>query len=176
MSTPSWEEWEQTVQRELGLDATICSGNQFHDQGDAKDNTNPRDDDFRLMVDCKYTDNASFSVSKKIRQFIDLAAESGKRGILAIRLWPRGQLNPEDFVVLTFDDFQELLAKAKEPRYTIAVDEPSERKTIQEPLNREPRCPNAGKLCFCTGLCQKPVPGSAHDGPNFNGWSTQYGV
>lgn len=57
-----WESWEHEVQKRLGLSATICSGNKWNDVGDAKDNSNPRDNDFPLVVDCKYCVDAETEI------------------------------------------------------------------------------------------------------------------
>jgi hypothetical protein len=116
---PGWEQWEHDVQETLGLDATICSGSKFNDIGDATDNCPPQDDSFRLLVDCKYTEAASHSVTAKFMgQWVDRATEHGKRFVLALRLWPRGAYGPRDYVVLTLDDFAELLGLAREGQQT----------------------------------------------------------
>lgn len=114
IKAPTWEQWEANLQELLGLDATICSGNQFYDIGDAADHANPNDVSFRLLVDCKYTEHLSWSLrAKEVGQWVDRAAEVGKRGMMAIRLWPRGALLPRDYVVLTADDFAEIYERAK---------------------------------------------------------------
>ena len=111
---PGWSQWEADIQQLLGLDATVCSGNQFNDIGDATSNDSPRDSSFRLLVDCKYTEHMSWSLrAKEVGQWMDRAMEAGKRGMMAVRLWPRGALLPRDYVVLTADDFAELYGKAK---------------------------------------------------------------
>ena len=110
---PNWEQFEHDIQEILGLDATICSGNQWHDQGDAVDNTNPYDNSFRLLVDAKFTEHMSYSVmGSKMRRWCETGTEKGKRAILALRFWPRGQQSPDDFVMLSFDDFAELYERA----------------------------------------------------------------
>lgn len=112
--TPAWEQFEHDVQEMLGLDATICSGNKFNDIGDATDNRPPGDDSFRLLIDCKYTEQVSFSVGAKFMgQWVDRATEWGKRFVLAIRFLPRGASSPREYVVLTLDDFAELLEAAR---------------------------------------------------------------
>ena len=111
---PTWERWERDVQETLGLDATVCSGNKFNDIGDATDNRPPGDDSFRLLVDCKFTEHFSYSVTaRKMRRWGETGTEKGKRAILALRFWPRGQQQPDDFVVMDFDDFAELLEAAR---------------------------------------------------------------
>lgn len=116
--TDQWEAWEHEVQKRLGLSATICSGNKWHDTGDAKDNSNPRDNDFPLIVDCKYTSKLAFSLHSKIlEKWLDKGQEMGKRAILALRFGPSqvtGSVNwqTHDYVVMSMDDFQELWEKA----------------------------------------------------------------
>lgn len=110
---PSWEAWEQQLQADLGLDSTICSGNQWNDQGDASDNTAPQDSSFRLLVDAKYTEKLSYSLAlRNWHQWRAAAVELGKRPIIAVRYWARGVGVPTDVVVMDYDDFQELREKA----------------------------------------------------------------
>lgn len=86
----------------MGLDATICSGSKFNDPGDATHHHNPHDQ-FRLLVDCKYTDTKSYSVSGKfMSQWTDRSTELGKRFIVALRL------QDEDYVVMSMNDFEEM--------------------------------------------------------------------
>lgn len=100
-------DWEDEVQGRFGLSATVCSGNKFYDQGDAVDNSNPRDSWFRMMVDCKYTAMKSYGLNaSKVSQFFQQAAANGKRGIMAIRFRPD---TPLDLVVIGIDDFHEML-------------------------------------------------------------------
>lgn len=111
---PGWQQWETDLQEMLGLDATICSGNQWQDTGDAVDNTNPRDNGFRLLVDGKYTDGVGWPVPMKtVHQWLETAVEKGRRGMVAVRSWPRGQFGPRDYVILDANDFAELYEKAK---------------------------------------------------------------
>lgn len=111
---PGWEGHEAYIQDQLGLSSTIASGSKFHDQGDAVDHQHYSDDDFRFIADCKYTESSSYSVSlKMLRQWEDNAREMGKRFILPLRFWQRGQRRPYDYVVANLDDFQELLEAAR---------------------------------------------------------------
>jgi hypothetical protein len=144
-----WKEWEKEVQRRLGLDSTIASGNKFYDVGDAVDNTNPRDQSFPLLVDCKYTESASFSVAAKFMgQWVDKATEAGKRFLLAVRIRPRGALGSRDYVVLAMDDFEELLEKA---RNWDKSDQPCQ---MRDPFNGTESAWRSGWT----------------DGPSFTGW------
>lgn len=106
---PGWAQWEGEIQSLLGLDSTICSGNQWNDVGDGTDNQH--DSHWPVMVDCKYTDTkASWSLKgKDVTQWLTTAAEHGKRGIMAIRIWNRGADFPNDFVVCSADDYAELV-------------------------------------------------------------------
>lgn len=109
-----WEEHEKAIQRLLGLDSTIASGAKFHDPGDAVDHRHPSESDFRILADAKYTEKGSYSVNLKfLRQMTDKAMELGKRFILPIRMWPNTEQLPHDYVVVTLDDFAELLEKSR---------------------------------------------------------------
>lgn len=109
-----WEQHERDIQVILGLDSTICSGNKFHDPGDAVDHD--RESVFPIVADCKFTEGKSFSVSRKVlEQWSDKAAEMGKRFIMPVRLCPRGT-DPQDYVVLGLHDFAELLSLARHDR------------------------------------------------------------
>lgn len=112
--TPGWQQWEQEIQSLLGLDSTICSGNQWNDVGDGTDNQH--DSSWPVMVDCKYTDTkASWSLKgKDVAQWFTTAVEKGKRGIMAIRIWHRGAGFPQDFVVCSANDYAELVEYYRE--------------------------------------------------------------
>ncbi len=111
MSRPGWEHHEKDIQELLGLDSTICSGNKHYDPGDAVDNRHPRETLFPLVADCKYTDHVSKSIRlAELQQWSRKAQEFGKRFIMPIRFWPRGQQGPHDYVLLSLDDFAELLS------------------------------------------------------------------
>lgn len=108
-NTQGWEAWEAIVNRLLGLDGTVTSGNKWYDPGDGVDRSHYTEEDFPLIVDAKYTEAASFVVSQKtLFQWVKKAEEMGKRFILAVRIWPKELANPEDYIVISFDDFVEL--------------------------------------------------------------------
>ena len=66
------------------------------------------------MADAKFTEKGSYSVNLKfLRQMTDKAMEVGKRFILPIRLWPNTEQLPHDYVVVSLDDFAELLEKSR---------------------------------------------------------------
>jgi hypothetical protein len=112
-----WEIHEAYIQELLGLDSTPASGAKWQAPGDAVDNHHPSDTVFPLLADAKFTESQSYSVSAKfMRQQTAQAAEAGKRFILPLRFWPRGQRQPEDYVVLSLEDFHELLEMARERR------------------------------------------------------------
>lgn len=105
---PGWNVWEAEVNDALGLTSTSGSGSQWHDKGDGYTD----DDVYPLQVDAKYTEAVSLSVNaKKIGQWAKQAAESGRNFALPIRFWSRGALHPDDYVVIPFDDYVELVKK-----------------------------------------------------------------
>lgn len=110
-----WKPFEDHVNELLGLDATVASGSQFYDKGDGVDRS---ESEFAIQADAKYTERASFSVNHKLlHQWATRARQSGKRFVLAIRLWSPVLNSPDDFVVLSLSDFAELLEKAKEAEH-----------------------------------------------------------
>lgn len=109
-----WEAHERHVQRVLGLDSTIASGSKFHDIGDAVDRRHPNESDFRILADAKYTEKGSYSLSLKfLSQMADKATALGKRFLLPVRFWPATEKIPHDYVVISLDDFTELLVKSR---------------------------------------------------------------
>lgn len=116
MTTRSREGWrahERDLQERLGLDATICSGNQFYDSGDAVDNDGSSG--WPLWVDGKYTAAKSYSIKRDEIDSMRRRAEMlGKRFLLAIRFFDAR--NPRlcaDYVVLTLEDYEEMLDKQR---------------------------------------------------------------
>ena len=103
-----WQVFENYVTHQLGLDATIHSGNKFFDQGDAV--SRGRGLPFPLFADAKYTEH--FSRALKLSELCDCAqaaAKLGKRMIMPIRFWPPEHTVPQDYVVLSLHDFAELM-------------------------------------------------------------------
>lgn len=105
-----WEAWEQRVNAELGLQPTLASGSQFHDKGDGVDRGQG---EYAYMVDAKYTERISFSVGPVMKKYVMQASMSGKKFALCVRLWARGQVTPQDYAVIPFDDFVDLVEKAR---------------------------------------------------------------
>jgi hypothetical protein len=111
----AWQEHEAHVNALLGLDATVHSGNRWHDQGDGVDRSHPSQNSFALIADCKCTGSKSISIkSAFLKDWCTKAAEMGKRFIMPIRFdSPIGIDAPQDYVLLSLDDFVELLEKSK---------------------------------------------------------------
>lgn len=110
-----WRPFEDYVNLLLGLDATVASGSQFYDKGDGVDRS---ESDFAIQADAKYTERLSFSINHKMmHQWAVRARQSGKRFVLAVRLWSPLLNTPDDFVVLSLSDFVELLEKARETEH-----------------------------------------------------------
>jgi len=105
-----WEAWEAHVNKALGLDRTIASGSKEYDVGDGVDRRHRSETDYALMVDCKYTEQKSFSMSAKLLgQYVRRAAEAGKSFALPVRLVDKGGMEVQDFVVVPFEDYRMLL-------------------------------------------------------------------
>ena len=64
------------------------------------------------------TDHVSKSIRlAELQQWSRKAQEFGKRFIMPIRFWPRGQQGPHDYVLLSLDDFAELLSLIPEDHH-----------------------------------------------------------
>ena len=110
-----WEAWERYVNKALCLDSTIASGSKAYDVGDGVDRRHRRETDYALMVDCKYTEQKSFSLNGKLMdQYVHRAAEAGKSFILPVRLVVKGGMDVKDFVVVPFEDYRMLLETYRE--------------------------------------------------------------
>ena len=105
-----WKAHEAYVQKILNLDSTIASGNQYHDPGDGVDRSHPNENSFALIVDAKCTSTKSFSLkSEFLREWRDKAMMLGKRFAMPIRFEDLANDRQEDYILLTLDDFAELL-------------------------------------------------------------------
>ena len=115
MKKRGWQAHEEYVQKLLGLDSTICSGNKFHDPGDGVDRSHPSQNSFALIVDAKCTTAKSFSVkSEFLKEWEEKAAMLGKRFAMPIRFESITDLNSrQDYVLLSLNDFAELLELAR---------------------------------------------------------------
>jgi len=104
---PEWELFERKVQEVMELRSTPGSGNQWHDVGDGRSVTV---DPYKLIVDCKYTQKSSFSLSGKVLQdWWDKATGDGYHFALPVRLDGLSRGNQKDWVVITLDDYAELV-------------------------------------------------------------------
>lgn len=103
-----WESHEADIQEMFGLRSTIASGNKWYDQGDGV--TPGRGTAFPLYVDGKYTETLGYRVTTaELAKYENAAASLGKRLVLALRMWPKRNAAPLDYVVLSAHDFKELL-------------------------------------------------------------------
>lgn len=110
-----WRAHEAYAQKLLGLDSTICSGNKWNDPGDGIDRSHPQENSFALIIDAKCTSTKSFSIkSDFLREWREKAAMLGKRFAMPIRFEDLASDRVEDYVLLSLDDFSELLELAKE--------------------------------------------------------------
>jgi hypothetical protein len=109
-----WERFEQHVNTLLELDGTVSSGSQWHDKGDGTNRDMYDGNPFRLLVDAKTTVRGSYSVSaKEMARWARIGVEAGKRFVLPIRFLPSNSRPQTDVVVLSLDDFAELVELAK---------------------------------------------------------------
>lgn len=111
--TKPWERWEVECQDRLGLRSTVSSGSQFYDPSDGVDPRDHTDSDFLLMVDAKCTEAQSYRVQQRfMAQWVEKARKAGYRFALPVRM-NNGESNASsditDFVVVTFEDFLELV-------------------------------------------------------------------
>ena len=110
-----WDAWESYVNRALGLEATLASGSQAHDPGDGVDRRHHTETDYAIMADAKYTERKSFSVSAKLMgQYVQRAAEFGKRFVLPVRLVDSGTKEVHDYIVVPLQDYVALLEVYRE--------------------------------------------------------------
>lgn len=116
MKLRGWRAHEEYVQKLLGLDSTICSGNKFYDPGDGVDRSHPSENSFALMVDAKCTTAKSFSIKRDfLREWSEKSAMFGKRFAMPIRF--EGLMDSdqkEDYILLSLNDFAELIHLVKD--------------------------------------------------------------
>lgn len=115
MKKRGWRGHEEYVQKLLGLDSTICSGNKFYDPGDGVDRSHPDENPFALIIDAKCTAAKSFSIKAELlREWMLSAAMLGKRFAMPIRFEnPLEYDGNEDYILMGLDDFAELLELAR---------------------------------------------------------------
>lgn len=112
---PGWAAWESYINRLLGLDSTVASGNQAHDPGDGVDRRHHSETDYALMVDAKYTEQKSFSLNRTLMdQYVRRAAEAGKSFVLPVRLLDTKTKQVHDYVVVPLQDYVALLETYRE--------------------------------------------------------------
>lgn len=110
-----WAAWESYINRLLGLDSTVASGNQAHDPGDGVDRRHHSETDYALMVDAKYTEQKSFSLNRTLMdQYVRRAAEAGKSFVLPVRLSDTSTKQVHDYVVVPLQDYVMLLEAYRE--------------------------------------------------------------
>jgi hypothetical protein len=115
MKRRGWQAHEEYVQKLLNLDSTICSGNKFYDPGDGVDRSHPSKNSFALIVDAKCTTAKSFSVkSEFLLEWEEKAAVLGKRFAMPIRFENLIGAEKQDYILLTLNDFAELLEMSRD--------------------------------------------------------------
>lgn len=109
----AWEKFEEDVQSLLKLSPTPVSGALYQAPGDAVDTRHPREEEIRLMADCKLTQKKTFSLGLKfLLQWEDKAASFGRRFVLPIRFYSAESRRKHDYVVVGLDDFVDLCQRA----------------------------------------------------------------
>lgn len=113
-NTPAWEKFEHYIQDLLKLDSTVCSGNQWHDVGDAVSRGHYTEEPFRFVADCKHTEQKGFRLDLKfLNRWVMKGLELGRIFILPIRFFDSETRKNFDYVVLPLDDFHMLVDMAK---------------------------------------------------------------
>ncbi len=103
---PAWERFEREVQEALDLRSTPGSGNQWQD---ISDGVSKPDDPYKLMVDCKYTDNKSYSLNgDALQSWVDKAALFGYNFALPVHL-EGSKGRSKRWVAIPLDDYVELV-------------------------------------------------------------------
>lgn len=105
--TPAWEQFEHKVQDLLALRSTPGSGNQWHDVGDGRSRPG---DPYPLLVDCKYTERSSFSISgRDLNDWWNKTTEAGYHFALPVHLAGANVGRQKEWVVIPIDDHAELV-------------------------------------------------------------------
>jgi len=104
---PAWEKFEHDVQDLLNLRSTPGSGNQWHDVSDGR--SRPKDP-YKLMVDCKYTQRSTFSLSGAVlNDWWDKATGAGYHFALPVHLDGTNVGRQKRWVAVPLDDYAELV-------------------------------------------------------------------
>lgn len=112
MSGPDWRRAERELNEQLGVEATVSSGNQWYEKGDGETKGHPLDTDaFRFQVDEKSTCKTKYPIDvRSMNQWCDRATQDGKVFLLPIRFEVgRDRDEQYDYVVLSMKDFRWLL-------------------------------------------------------------------
>lgn len=113
-----WEAHERDLQEMLGLDATVASGSQFWDSGDAVDNNGASP--WPLWVDGKCTEKKSYSVKRdEVSHWQNRAEMLGKRFMLAIRFFDLFDRKLcADYALIPMEDYVEMLNELRKAKET----------------------------------------------------------
>ena len=109
---PDWRRAEKELNEQLGVEATVSSGNQWYEKGDGETKGHPTDTDaFRFQVDEKSTVHRKYSIDAyQMNEWCDRATQDGKVFLLPIRFEiGRDREAVFDYVVLRLSDFKFLL-------------------------------------------------------------------
>jgi hypothetical protein len=107
---PKWEQFERSVRNMLGLRSTPGSGNQWHD---VSDGVSQPEDQYKIMVDCKFTESKSFSLNGEfLQKWWDKSTEFGYHFALPVRL-DGATGRQREWVTIPLDDYVELVDIAR---------------------------------------------------------------
>jgi hypothetical protein len=91
-----WKQFENDINKLLGLNKVVASGSKWHSKGDGASNN--------LIVDCKQTFKKSFSIKQEfLQRYENIALMENKNFAMPIRF--SGVNGNNDYIVLPLDYF-----------------------------------------------------------------------
>jgi hypothetical protein len=103
---PKWELFARCVLGVLTLRSTPGSGNQWYDPSDGR---SPVEDPYKVMIDCKFTESASYRLTgDMLEKWWEKATALGYHFALPVRLDGSSGRHKE-WVTIPLDDYAELV-------------------------------------------------------------------
>lgn len=109
---PDWKKAENEINEQLGVQATVSSGNQWYEKGDGTTKEHSADSDaYRFEVDEKSTVKSKYTIDAyQLKDWCNRAIRQNKIFLLPIRFeLGRDREDVLDYVVLRLTDFRFLL-------------------------------------------------------------------